>query len=140
MISKVLVLEVHFGMKTSVIDCLNGHISYRTNECCIMLSYYRELMKAGNGVEDAYWQMVVKDIQDALDLFLPIYEESEGDDGYVSVEVSPSLAHDTQGTVEAAKWLHKSVNRANVYIKIPATEMVILKTRLEETGGILSCQ
>jgi transaldolase len=82
---------------------------------------FRELMKAGNGVEDAYWQMVVKDIQDALDLFLPIYEESKGDDGYVSVEVSPSLAHNTQGTVDAAKWLHKSVNRANVYIKIPAT-------------------
>jgi transaldolase len=82
---------------------------------------FRQLMKEGNGVESAYWGLVVKDIQDALDLFLPVFEESKGDDGYVSVEVSPSLAHDTQGTVEAAKWLHKSVNRPNVYIKIPAT-------------------
>lgn len=64
---------------------------------------------------------MIKDIQDACKLFEPIYEETGGADGYVSVEVSPRLANDTKGTVEAAKYLHKMVDRPNVYIKIPAT-------------------
>jgi hypothetical protein len=63
----------------------------------------------------------VKDIQDACKLFEPIYDQTDGGDGYVSVEVSPRLADDTEGTVEAAKWLYKVVDRRNVYIKIPAT-------------------
>lgn len=63
----------------------------------------------------------MKDIQDACKLFEPIYDQTDGGDGYVSVEVSPRLADDTKGTVEAAKWLHKVVDRRNVYIKIPAT-------------------
>lgn len=63
----------------------------------------------------------MKDIQDACRLFEPIYDETDGGDGYVSVEVSPKLADDTVGTIEAAKWLHKVVDRPNVYIKIPAT-------------------
>lgn len=63
----------------------------------------------------------MKDIQDACRLFEPIYDETDGGDGYVSVEVSPKLADDTVGTVEAAKWLYKVVDRPNVYIKIPAT-------------------
>ncbi|CAM8947703.1 unnamed protein product [Rhodiola kirilowii] len=82
---------------------------------------FRELVKAEKGTEEAYWELVVKDIQDACKLFEPIYDETDGADGYVSVEVAPKLADDTQGTVEAAKWLHKVVNRPNVYIKIPAT-------------------
>ena len=82
---------------------------------------FRELVAAGKHIEDAYWELVVKDIQDACKLFEPIYDETDGADGYVSVEVSPRLADDTKGTVEAAKWLHKVVNRPNVYIKIPAT-------------------
>lgn len=64
---------------------------------------------------------MVKDIQDACKLFETIYDKTDGGDGYVSVEVSPRLADDTEGTVEAAKWLHKKVERSNVYIKIPAT-------------------
>lgn len=67
----------------------------------------------------------MKDIQDACRLFEPIYDETDGGDGYVSVEVSPRLADDTQGTVDAAKLLHKVVDRKNVYIKIPATEACI---------------
>lgn len=63
----------------------------------------------------------MKDIQDACKLFESIYDETDGADGYVSVEVSPLLAEDTENTIEAAKWLHKWVNRPNVYIKIPAT-------------------
>ena len=78
-------------------------------------------MQSGKDIETAYWELVVKDIQDACKLFESIYDQTDGGDGYVSVEVSPRLADDTQGTVEAAKWLHKVVDRPNVYIKIPAT-------------------
>ena len=63
----------------------------------------------------------MKDIQDACKLFESIYDQTDAGDGYVSVEVSPRLADDTNGTVEAAKYLHKVVDRRNVYIKIPAT-------------------
>ncbi|KAI9114445.1 hypothetical protein K1719_014673 [Acacia pycnantha] len=55
-------------------------------------------------------------------LLEPIYNEKDGEDGFVSVEVSPRLADDTRGTIEQAKWLHKKVACPNVYIKIPATE------------------
>ncbi|KAL7135236.1 hypothetical protein ABFS83_11G079900 [Erythranthe nasuta] len=82
---------------------------------------FRELVQSGKDIESAYWELVVKDIQDACKLFEAIYDETDGADGYVSVEVSPRLADDTENTIEAAKWLHKWVNRSNVYIKIPAT-------------------
>ncbi|MFS7899045.1 putative transaldolase [Helianthus anomalus] len=82
---------------------------------------FMELVQGGKDIESAYWELVVKDIQDACRLFEPIYDETDGGDGYVSVEVSPWLADDTQGTVDAAKWLHKVVDRPNVHIKIPAT-------------------
>jgi transaldolase len=86
---------------------------------------FRELVQGGKDIESAYWELVIKDIQDACRLFEHIYDETDGGDGYVSVEVSPQLAEDTQGTVDAAKWLHKVVDRKNVYIKIPATEPCI---------------
>lgn len=82
---------------------------------------FRQLVSAGKDIESAYWELVIKDIQDACKLFESIYDETDGADGYVSVEVSPRLANDTNGTVEAAKWLHKLVNCRNAYIKIPAT-------------------
>ncbi|KAK4264590.1 hypothetical protein QN277_025746 [Acacia crassicarpa] len=83
---------------------------------------FRELVKSGKDVENAYWELVVKDIQDACKLLEPIYNEKVGEDGFVSVQVSPRLADDTRGTIEQAKWLHKKVACPNVYIKIPATE------------------
>ncbi|KAL8161863.1 hypothetical protein V2J09_013352 [Rumex salicifolius] len=82
---------------------------------------FRQLVESGKDIDSAYWELVIKDIQDACKLFEPIYDETNATDGYVSVEVSPNLAEDTQGTVEAAKWLHKVVDQRNVYIKIPAT-------------------
>ncbi|KAJ1404987.1 Transaldolase/Fructose-6-phosphate aldolase [Sesbania bispinosa] len=82
----------------------------------------RELVEAGKDIESAYWELVVKDIQDTCKLLEPIYNEKDGVDGYVSVAVSPKLANDTEGTTEAAKWLHKVVGCPNVYIKIPATD------------------
>ncbi|XP_057415902.1 uncharacterized protein LOC130710593 isoform X2 [Lotus japonicus] len=85
----------------------------------------RELVEAGKDIENAYWELVVKDIQDTCKLLEPIYNEKDGDDGRVSLAVSPKLANDTKGTIEAAKWLHEMVGYPNVYIKIPATERSI---------------
>lgn len=78
----------------------------------------------------------MKDIQDACKLFEHIYDQTDAADGYVSVEVSPKLADDTEGTVEAAKWLHKVVSRPNVYIKIPATAACIPSIRDTIANGI----
>lgn len=78
----------------------------------------------------------MKDIQDACKLFEPIYDQTDAADGYVSVEVSPRLADDTEGTVEAAKWLHKVVSRPNVYIKIPATAPCIPSIKEVIANGI----
>lgn len=73
--------------------------------------------------EDIFYSLAVKDIQQAADLLLPVYnEEVQGADGYVSLEVSPLLALDTEGTVEQALELWKAVKRKNVMIKIPGTQ------------------
>lgn len=68
-----------------------------------------------------YEQIAVRDIQDAADILRPIYQESKFRDGYVSLEVSPLLAHETQKTIEEARRLWKTVNRENVMIKVPGT-------------------
>ena len=94
-------------------DLFNTHIFIFKNT-----GFCRELVQSGKDIESAYWELVVKDIQDACKLFEPIYDQTDGGDGYVSVEVSPRLADNTEGTIEAAKYLHKVVDRPNVYIKI----------------------
>jgi transaldolase len=82
---------------------------------------FLELISSGHSIEESYWQMVLRDINDALSVFTPIYETSSKADGYVSVEVDPRLAHDTAGTIDAARWLRKQIPHPNVMIKIPAT-------------------
>lgn len=84
-------------------------------------SQFAKLAQSGKSAVESYWEMVVQDIQDALDLFRPLYVASDGRDGYVSVEVDPMLAHDTAGTSVAARHLDQTVDRPNVMIKIPAT-------------------
>jgi transaldolase len=79
------------------------------------------LAKAGKGAEEIFWQLAVEDIQAAADLFRPLYDETEGGDGYVSLEVDPYLAHDTASTIKAAKQLWERVARPNLMVKIPAT-------------------
>jgi transaldolase/glucose-6-phosphate isomerase len=66
-------------------------------------------------------KIAIRDVQDACDIFKPVYSGSERRDGYVSLEVSPYLANDTEGTIEEARRLWKAVNRPNVMIKVPAT-------------------
>ena len=72
--------------------------------------------------EALYEWLAIQDIQMACDQLRPVYERSEGKDGFVSLEVSPHLAHDTKSTVEQAHHLWRSVHRDNVMIKVPATE------------------
>jgi transaldolase len=72
-------------------------------------------------VEDAYWDLVVDDITAALAVLRPVFDASGGGDGFVSVEVAPSLAHDTAGTTAAARALHERIAQPNVLVKIPAT-------------------
>jgi transaldolase / glucose-6-phosphate isomerase len=68
-----------------------------------------------------YEQLAIRDIQDTADVLRPIYQQSKKRDGYVSLEVSPTLARDTRGTLDEARRLWKAVGRANVMIKVPAT-------------------
>ena len=82
---------------------------------------FGQLMSSGNSPIEAYWHMVIDDIQAACDAFAPLYESSDAVDGYVSVEVAPDLSRNTSGTLEAARDLHDRVDRSNVMIKIPAT-------------------
>ncbi|MBA3275902.1 MAG: transaldolase [Chloroflexia bacterium] len=73
-------------------------------------------------IEDIFQTLAVKDIQDACDLFRPIYDESHGEDGFVSLEVLPNLARDTEGTLANARVLWKAVDRPNLMVKVPGTD------------------
>jgi transaldolase / glucose-6-phosphate isomerase len=77
---------------------------------------------AGLSSEEIFYRLAIRDIQDAADLFRPYYEATNGRDGFVSLEVNPKLADDTQGTIDEAKWLWAEVNRPNLMVKIPATK------------------
>ena len=68
-----------------------------------------------------YEVLAIRDIQAAADILQPVYDSTNGVDGYVSLEVSPTLAHDTQGTIEEGRRLFKTVGRPNLLIKVPAT-------------------
>ena len=68
-----------------------------------------------------YEQIAIRDVQNACDIFKPVYQETKRRDGYVSLEVSPYLANDTQGTMEEARRLWKAVGRENLMVKVPAT-------------------
>ncbi len=82
---------------------------------------FSSLSRSGTSVEEAYWTMVKADIEDALRILRPTYDESDGLDGYVSVEVAPSLARDTEGTYQSAKGLWEAIDEPNLYVKIPGT-------------------
>lgn len=81
----------------------------------------RPLAWAGLSPKETFFELAVEDIQMTADLFRPLFDETKGGDGYVSLEVSPDLAHDTDRTVAEAKLLWAKVNRPNLMIKIPAT-------------------
>lgn len=81
----------------------------------------RKLAAQGKTAEEIYWELAVEDIQGAADILRSVYNLTDGADGYVSLEVAPALANDTQATIAQAAELWTRVNRPNVMIKIPAT-------------------
>ncbi len=99
---------------------------------------FSDLIAAGTSVTEAYWDLVTSDIEGALALLRPVYDASDGVDGYVSVEVAPDLARDTPGTITAARHLHESIAEPNLYVKIPATAEGIepIRTMISESRSI----
>lgn len=83
---------------------------------------FSELITGGSSVDSAYWDLVLSDIRGALGVLRPVFDDSGGNDGFVSVEVAPALAHDTPGTVLSARDLHARVTEPNLLVKIPATK------------------
>src|SRR5579871_1996543 len=88
-------------------------------------NFYSDILEAPDakklGASGVYEKIAIRDVQDAADIFKGVYASTKGRDGYVSLEVSPLLANDTQKTIDEARRLWKTVNRENVMIKVPAT-------------------
>jgi transaldolase len=82
---------------------------------------FAALIAQGRTVEEAYWDLVVDDIGDALGVLRPTFDAAGGTDGFVSIEVAPELAHDTHASIAAARHLHQRIDRPNLLVKIPAT-------------------
>jgi transaldolase len=95
-----------------------------------------ELGKQGLPTGQIYERIVVRDIQDSADKLLPVYKSTNRRDGYVSLEVSPTLARDTQGTIEEARRLWKAVNRPNIMIKVPGTPEGVEPVRQLTSEGL----
>ncbi len=81
----------------------------------------REKTAGGKSGETLFLELALEDLRRAADLFRPVFDASEGVDGWVSMEVSPLLASDTQGSIEAARQIHRQGDRPNLYVKIPGT-------------------
>jgi transaldolase len=92
------------------------------------------LLKKGCSDNEIYENLVIEDVRDACDLLKPVYKETDGVDGYVSLEVSPYLAHDSRGTMKECRRLFQTVNRPNLLIKIPGTQagLMAIKRMLYE--------
>jgi transaldolase len=99
---------------------------------------FLSLIAQGRSVTDAYWELVVEDITQALRILQPVFDDSGGADGFVSVEVAPQIAHDTDATTAAARGLHERINRPNLMVKIPATDAGIpaIQTMIGEGHSI----
>ena len=96
----------------------------------------REILKEETEPKEVFLQVAVRDIQGACDLLKQVHDEGDGKDGWVSLEVDPNLAHDTQGTIEEAKRLHALVDRKNLLVKIPATKEGLPAIEESIAGGI----
>jgi transaldolase len=81
----------------------------------------RELLGETDDPQKIFMSLALQDIRDACDVLMPAYEAANGADGYVSMEVLPGLAYETQGTFDQARWIAKEVERPNLMVKIPAT-------------------
>ncbi len=95
-----------------------------------------ELIKEGKSTSETYEALVIRDIQTVADILRPIYDSTSAHDGYVSLEVSPDLAHNTEGTISEVRRFWKMVNRPNLLVKIPATVEGIPAIRQALSEGI----
>jgi len=82
----------------------------------------REVLKEEDDLKETFLQLAMADIEEACDLFRKVWDEGDGKDGYISMEVDPNLAYETDATIEEAARFHDWVERPNLYVKIPATE------------------
>ena len=80
-----------------------------------------ELARSEDDPKEMFWRIARTDIRDACDIFTPVYERTGGEDGYVSLEVQPDIAYDSDATIEEAMRLHEMIDRPNLFVKIPAT-------------------
>ena len=96
----------------------------------------RQKLKEGKSGEGLFFELALEDLTQAADLFRPIWEKTNGVDGWVSLEVSPLLAHDTASTLAAAKELHARARRPNLFIKIPGTKEGLPAIEEAIFGGI----
>ncbi len=81
----------------------------------------QELARREDDPKEMFWAIARDDIRDACDIFMPVHEETGGQDGFVSLEVEPDVAYDIQATIDEATRLHEMVDRPNLFVKIPAT-------------------
>src|SRR6476660_9901224 len=81
----------------------------------------RQKMREGKSGEALFFELALEDLRKAADLFRPIYDRTNGTDGWVSMEVTPLFAHDTAQTITQAKLLYARARRPNLFIKIPGT-------------------
>lgn len=93
-----------------------------------------DLAKAGKSTEEIAWELMISDVQSACDVFRPLYDSSQGQDGFVSLELHPGYAHETQKSIDQGRDLVKRVNRPNLMIKVPGTPegLPVIKTLLSE--------
>jgi transaldolase len=82
----------------------------------------REVLSETDDLTEIFFRLAADDIREACDLLSRVWDVTEGQDGYVSLEVEPRLADDTQGTIDQAQRFHDEIDRSNLYVKIPATE------------------
>ena len=98
---------------------------------------FRALLER-DSVESAFWDMAIDDVTDACAILRPVHDSSGGSDGFVSLEVAPNLANQTDATVEAARGLHERISLPNLMVKIPATEEGVpaIRTMISEGRNI----
>jgi transaldolase len=94
------------------------------------------LAAAGHDAEASYWSLVTDDLNGATAVLRPVYDRSGGRDGFVSVELAPALAHDTEASVAAARALHQRIDAPNLLVKIPATVEGVAAVRQATAEGL----
>jgi transaldolase len=82
----------------------------------------REVLREESDLKEVFYRLAVEDISEACDLLRPVWDSGEGKDGYVSIEVDPTIAYDRDATIEEAMRFHEWIDKPNLFVKIPATE------------------